>query len=211
MKRLIIISILSLIIVPAICQVPVPTGLKAKLIQTDSINLVQLSWSKKSNKDSVTVGYNLLTNFPPHEELMISQKAGVVYDTSYLYPISNVRGAKYRFALMGLKNFPKVERSEVSDVVEILVPSTEIPHVQLNKVKQGAGKLIVNWNYPNDIADLSGFKIFLNGELLTEIPSDKRVVEYEVGETGTYIFQVRAYTNNIESKPSQKRLIKVEN
>ncbi|MEP2772958.1 MAG: hypothetical protein ABJH05_12475 [Fulvivirga sp.] len=211
MKRLIIISILSLIIVPAICQVPVPTGLKAKLIQTDSMNLVQLSWSKKSNKDSVTVGYNLLTNFPPHEELMISQKAGVVYDTSYLYPISNVRGAKYRFALMGLKNFPKVERSEVSDVVEILVPSTVIPHVQLNKVKQDAGKLIVNWGYPNDIADLSGFKIFLNDELLTEIPPDKRVVEYEGGETGTYIFQVRAYTNNIESKPSQKRLIKVEN
>lgn len=211
MKKIIIISLLSLIAVPAICQIPVPTGLKAKLVETDSMNLVLLSWNAKSENDSVTVGYNVLTNFPPHEELMISQKAGVVYDTSYLYPISNARGANYRFALMRLKNFPKVERSEVSEVVEIVVPSIEIPHVQLNKVKQDDRKLIINWDYPNDIADLSGFRIFLNDKLLTEIPSDQREMTYEADGSGTYIFQVMAYTNNIESRPSQKRLIKVEN
>lgn len=211
MKKIIIISVLSLIAVTAICQVPVPTGLKAKLMETDSMNLVLLSWNAKSENDSVTVGYNVLTNFPPHEELMLSQKTGVVYDTSYLYPINNVRGATYKFALMGLKNFPRVERSEISQVVEILVPSTEIPHVQLNKIKKETEKLIVNWSYPEGIADLSGFKIFLNDELLTEIPSDQREMKYEADGSGTYIFQVMAYTNNIESRPSQKRLIKVEN
>ncbi len=211
MKKIIIISLLSLMWVPAICQVPVPTGLKAKLVETDSMNLVLLSWNAKSENDSVTVGYNVLTNFPPHEELMLSQKTGVVYDTSYLYPINNVRGATYKFALMGLKNFPRVERSEMSQVVEILVPSIEIPHVQLNKIKKETEKLIVNWSYPEGIADLSGFKIFLNDELLMEAASSDRSVEYAVAEAGTYIFRVKAFTENIESKPSQKRLIKVEN
>jgi len=211
MRQLLLICIIAVLCASkALGQIPVPTGLSAEVISTDSINFVSLTWNDKSVKDSLTVGYNVLSNYPPHDDLMISQKVGVVYDTTYLFPISNARGATYRFAVVGLSNFPTIQRSEMSMVVEILVPSTQIPYVHLNKVKRDKQRLILNWEYPDSIEDLEGFKILLNDEVVTMVEATKREIEYPVKGNGSYIFQIQAYTKNIESKPSQSRLIKVQ-
>ena len=210
-RRILFTSIFAAICIAGVGQIPVPTGLSTELVETDTMNYVLLRWDGKSPQDSLTVGYNVLTNFPPHEELMLSQRVGVQYDTSFLYPIGSVRGGKYRFALMALNNFPKVERSAMSSISEILVPSTQIPHVSLKKVKKEKNNLIVTWDYPNGIADLSGFNIYMNEQLYKKTSASSRQIKYPLDEEGTFVFQVQAFTDNIESKPSQKRLIKVEN
>lgn len=212
MKQLLTICFLALFFASkAVGQIPVPTGLSAEVIATDSMNYVTLTWNKKNADDSLTVGYNILSNFPPHSDLMISQKVGVVYDTTYLFPITNSRGATYRFAIMGLSNFPKVQRSDVSKVVDVLVPSTQIPHVNLKKVERENQKLVLHWDYPDTIGDLEGFKILMNNEVVSKTKANKRSLEFPINEDGSYIFQVQAYTSNVVSKPSQKRLIKIEN
>ena len=194
-------------------EIPVPTGLKAEYISKGNLNYVRLSWDKKAEGDTLTQGYQIMTNFPPKEKMLIIGKAGTVFLNIYDYQIKSRYSAKYRFAVVGVNNYPTTTRSASSEVVEVITPSSKLPYIQFKEIKNDGNTITATWDYKHNIADMAGFKIYVNGDLLIDQQQlDNSTSEYtwELEKAGSYVFQISAVTENgIESRLSQKRLIVV--
>ena len=212
MKKVVIFFIFILSGLPLSAQeVPVPTGLRGEFLATDTTDYVRLTWNAKDENDSITVGYNLLVNYPPNNDLMISGRAGIIYGNTYLYPVNNSKAAVYKFAVRGLTNFPSLKRSEESKIIEVLVPSKKLPFIEIDQFERVNEKIKFTWSYPDDILDLAGFNIYINGQLHSQVPSNDRSIEIQLLEKGKYIFEVSAYSKtNLESPYSQKKLMRID-
>ena len=195
-------------------EVPVPLGLKATYIPTDSVNYIHLLWNKKNNKDQVTIGYNVLIDFPPEDRLVMLGKAGLVFNNEYYFEVKNSTSAKYRFAVLGVNNFPEIKRSKMSEIIEIITPSTSLPNIKIEEVKVRGEQIVLQWNYQHNIADLKGFRVYVNNELLIdedEIDAKTHRLFFAYKEKGKYAFQLTAVTETgIESRFSQKRILNIE-
>lgn len=192
-------------------ELPQPKGLSASFVVEGNERYILLNWEKEVS-DTVTTGYNILTNFPPDEDLLILGEAGVVYTTSYKYKLTSNRAAKYRFAVMGLQNFPQLKRSRPSEVVEVLVPSTSLPNIEIEKAYYKNGAITLAWDYHAFIKDVKGYHVYLNGQLIETIEKPGQMLwTKKFEEKGKYIFQIAAVTTSgVLSRKSQKKLVKIE-
>ncbi|MDH5367489.1 MAG: hypothetical protein OEW67_10910 [Cyclobacteriaceae bacterium] len=195
-------------------EVPVPEGLKGKYISTDSVNYINLSWDHKSTTDSLTTGYNILVNFPPEDKLLILGKAGIVFTNNYNFTIKNNYSSKYRFAIIGVQNFPNVKRSLLSDTIEVITPSIVLPNIEIKELKSRGENIILKWEYDYSIADLKGFRVYVNGNIFADenkISSNTDQLYFSYKENGEFIFQLSAVTNSgLESRLSQQKMIAIE-
>ena len=195
-------------------DVPIPQGLNANYIVTDTANYIFLNWAVKESIDEETVGYNVLVNFPPEDKLFVLGEAGLIFKNQYYYEIKTTKAAKYRFAIVGINNFPKIKRSNMSEVVEIVTPSLKLPNVEIQDLKVINEQIILKWNYPYEIPDLVGFRVYANDELLVdekEIVREDNRLNFAYKEKGNYSFQISAVTiTGVQSRLSQKVTIKIE-
>ncbi|ELR73218.1 hypothetical protein C900_05267 [Fulvivirga imtechensis AK7] len=211
MKKVLLIILMAFNYVAMAQELPPPKGLSASFVVENNERYILLNWEKDAG-DTLTTGYNILTNFPPKEDLLILGKAGVVYKTSYKYKLTNNRAAKYRFAVMGLQNFPRLKRSKPSEVVEVLVPSSSLPNIEIEKAYYKDGAITLIWDYDAFIRDVKGYHVYLNGQLIETIEKPGQMLwTKNFEEKGKYIFEIAAITTSgVLSRKSQKKLVKIE-
>lgn len=195
-------------------EVPVPKGLQAKYVESDTANYIQLTWESRDAVDELTVGYNVLVNFPPEDRLVVLGAAGLVFKNEYYFKVQSTYSTKYRFAIMGVNNFPTVRRSTMSEIVEIITPSVSLPNIEIEELRLRGEQIVLKWSYPDNIADLKGFRVYANNELFVdeeEIDRNTHRLFFAFKEKQDYVFQISAVTNSgLESRLSQKRFINIE-
>jgi hypothetical protein len=186
---------------------PSPTNLQAEFITENDTNYIVLKWNEVSVKER-NVGYNVFTNFPPEEKLFLNGQAGVVWKESYKIPVFNNTSQTFRIAVCSIVNFPKVVRSEMSEIIEITTPTTELPLLQLSNFNNSGKSIKLEWNYTDKIPDLKGFELIINGEVNATADADQRSLSYEFEENNTYEIFLQAVTNNgVRSNKTQMRKI----
>lgn len=186
---------------------PNPTNLQAEFITENDTNYIIIKWSEVTVVNR-NVGYNIFINFPPDEKLFLKGEAGVVWKESYKIPIFKNVSQTYRLAVCSIINFPKVVRSEMSEIVEITTPTTELPLLQLSSFNKSGQSVNLEWNYTNNIADLSGFELIINGEVSSKLPADQRTLSYKFEDANTYEICLQAITNSgLRSNKTQVRRI----
>ncbi|UII20013.1 hypothetical protein [Fulvivirga ligni] len=194
-------------------DLPVPEGLKGQVISEDGQNYVELTW-EKINFGSERVGFNILVQFPESKNILLYQKAGIIYGNSYKYPVSNSYAANYKFAVMTIKNFPTVIRSEKSEVIDVMVPSVRLPNIRIDEAVADGEQVILKWNYEGkDIPDVYGYNIYLNGALLNTVRgASNGQWEQSFADQAKLVFEISAVSvTGIESQRSQKKLVKIDN
>ena len=212
MRLLLLVGLIMCFAITLMAQeIPVPQGLEGKVVQEADQRFIELTWQPKASDDAQTVGFNVLVQFPNSDKLLIYQRAGLLYGNSYRFPIYDRIGTTYRFALMGVRNFPELQRSAQSPPVEVQVPSIKLPNIEISNAAYQNGSIRLTWQYNYDIPDLAGYQIYLNSKPLAVAPKDAQNWSKAMTDTGKYIFEIAAITENkVESRKSQKRLVKID-
>ncbi|MBS2213781.1 fibronectin type III domain-containing protein [Carboxylicivirga mesophila] len=132
--------------------------------------------------------------------------------TSYNYLVEGGTGRKYKFNVkyQDTDNSP----SDYTDTITVVIPSKKLPFVTIWPFSVEENDLSFEWRFPNDIADLKGFRVFLNNELVrneNDIDAAQRSWLIEDLEAGDYELEIQAVSESgVTSKRSQKRIIAIE-
>jgi len=186
---------------------PSPTNLQTDFITENDTNYIVIQWNEVSVKER-NVGYNVFINFPPEEKLFLNGQAGVVWKEIYKIPIFKKTSQTFRIAVCSIVNFPEVVRSEMSEIVEISTPTTELPLLQLSNFSSSGKSIKLEWNYTDEIPDLNGFELIVNGEVQSFADADQRSISYEFEEADNYEIFLQAVTNNgVRSNKTQMRRV----
>lgn len=187
-------------------QPDVPQNLEGSFRSEGDERFIALSWL--SNKDDITEGYHVYSGDSP-EELARESSIGIVEDSQFEFKIYRSRSRVYYFAVSAITERSK--ESGLSEVIEVVVPSDNIPPLNIWPIAKEEQQVILNWQYPENIADLEGFNIYRNGELIETIPLDDRTWRSEDLDVGTYDYQVEAITTfGVSSGLSKTRTFKIE-
>lgn len=168
---------------------------------------IELSWNPA---DSTVAGYNLFVKTGSQDEFYLWGKAGLIYQTKYDYKILSQAGAHYEFKVCAVQNFPKVIRSEFSNMVAVDVPSQYLPMVNLNNPRVKKNTATISWIYSNTANDIQGFILYLDEEELKVKKEERNYVVNNLS-AGKHIVQIVAYTQSgVRSDMSTKKFILVK-
>ena len=137
-------------------------------------------------------------------------KAGLIYQTKYVYKILSQTGAHYEFKVCAVQNFPIAIRSEFSSVVTVDVPSQYLPMVNLYNPNVRKNAATISWNYNTMANDFQGFVLYLDE---AELSVKKEEREYVINDlsAGKHVVQIVAYTHSgVRSKMSSKKFILIK-
>ena len=182
-----------------------PGNLLAEIDQEE--RFIKLSWNPV---DSTVAGYNLFVKTGRQDEFYLWAKAGLIYQTRYDYKILSQAGAHYEFKVCAVQNFPKVIRSEFSNVVAVDVPSQYLPMVNLNNPRVKKNTATISWIYNTTANDLEGFILYLDEEELKVKKEERNYVANSLS-AGKHIVQIVAYSKSgLRSEMSTKKFILVK-
>ena len=208
MKLLLLISSLFISTFTIGQELPVPEGLNASLVKSESNQYIQLKW-EPVEVDSLNIAYNIFKNFPPDSILYLYGKAGMVWDTVYNIPLNSNYADSYKLSICSVVNFPQIKRSKQSKSVEVIVPTKKLPLFQLSAFSHNGNKANLKWDYP-EIKDLEAFVFYINDKIVKTLNPGIRSFSYQFDKSGTFALQVQAVTTSgISSNKSQKRVVKI--
>ena len=178
---------------------PTPLSLTAEFVQIDSRRYIKLKWESLDYEG--LQGYMLYHGYNENQ-LGYEQAIGIVDSSAIIYEIYKTRSTDHYFAIRAID--VKDNQSELSDIISIITPSSKIPPIRIYPFSKEGNSAILNWQYPDDIADLSGFNIYLNGQLLTTVEAQIRSWQSNELEAGAYQYSIEAITeSNVSSGVSQ--------
>jgi len=173
---------------------------------TSDERIIELSWAE--NKDKATVGYQLYSGNSA-DELARESSIGLISESNYSVTVYRSRGRSYFFAVSAINNQSK--ESDLSNTIEVVVPSESIPPLNVWPISKENSQVILNWQYPDNIADLDAFNIYRDGELVETVSTDIRNWRSDDLDQGTYDYQVEAVTRTgITSGLSKVRTFKID-
>lgn len=188
-----------------------PTGLKGKLIENNGVYFINLAWDAKFMNDTITKGYVLYTN---HGNKYFGREANLplITDNYYTYKVDKQNGAKYDFAIAACDREKNL--SSISDTTSILTPTTNLPHMNIWPVDKNQNRVTLNWRYPTNIADLAGYRVYMN----TQLVADESVLDAEARTwispelpAGKYTFRMEAVSLfNVTSNKSKPRYFTID-
>jgi len=190
----------------------VPQNLKGEINREgESIKLL-LNWEKPTLNPEAITEYYLYTSHPNDEKVVKDSSLGKITAESTEYTIHKNSSARYYFAISAVNG--NYEESPLSNKIEIVVPSMSLPFIDIWPLAQEGNAITLNWKYSNEIADLAGFRLFQNGELIAnESTIDETNRQWVVTnlEPGKYSFEMMAISESgVESERSKPRTFEVK-
>jgi len=183
----------------------IPNGLEGSY-SSDNDRIIDLSWLP--NKDEATAGYQIYSGSNPNE-LARESSIDILSKSSYQFKVYRTRAKSYYFAVSAINDQSK--ESELSNTIEVIVPSESIPPLNVWPIAKENNQVILNWQYPENIADLDIFNIYRDGELVDSVSNDTRNWRSGDLEGGTYSYQVEAITRTgVTSGLSKVRIFKID-
>ena len=178
-----------------------PKNLKAEWLDENGRGIVRLVWEKPS--DRVTGGFYIYANHPPGEKLARETEIPLISENFYEYPVNDYLRGNWKFAVSAVSK--SGDEGKLSDTVTVLVPSKSIPPVNKWNIEVQNGRARLNWQYTSEVADLKGFRIYRDGELMADEQELKRDTRNWVSpalEPGKrYLFEIMAVSSfGLESK-----------
>ena len=173
-------------------------------IENDKI-LVELSWNGSEKNLNLAQGYGIFTD---RSGGIIAYEPGIqpIKGFNYNYQIEGATGTNYLFAIALIDN--NEVATIVTDTVKVTIPTTTLPYISIWPISANKQKVTINWKYKNNIADLTGFRVYMNETLLTDeqkIGKDLRSWTTADLEPGKYSFQIEAVTSfGVRSPRSNK-------
>jgi len=188
-----------------------PSGIEAELREANGSYHIHLSWNQANSADTITAGYALFTD---HGGSYFGREANLqpIQKEFFNYKVDKNNGARYRFAIAAVDRYQNT--SKMSDTLTVLTPTITLPVMNVWPVQQNAGKVTLNWNYPADIPDLAGFRIYMNNQLIADESSvgpDTNSWTSSELQPGKYTFQMTAVSAfNITSRNSKPRVFVID-
>lgn len=173
-------------------QLAVPGNLKAELVQNNGIHHIHLKWTPKQSFDTITNGYVLFTD---HGGSYFGREANlpIIKTNHFNYHVDKTNGAEYRFAIAAIDKEKNL--SKLSDTIKVLTPTKFLPNLNIWPVEKNQNSITLNWNYPNNISDLAGFRIYMNDQLIVDesiLKSNQNSWISDRLQPGKYTFQMTA-------------------
>ena len=188
---------------------PAPTGLRGEFEKDGSRQFVRLTWNAKSPDDQLTAGYQLHSNFPPDERLILEGNISLITGNSYRYEIFSAKSAVYLFAVSAVS--ARKAESGLSNVARIVTPSQKIPNTNIWPFSVSGNRITLNWEYDAP-PDLAGFRIFQDDVQVAGEnqlgPSARQWVSPPLAFGAAYRFELQAVTSSgVTSKKSIARTV----
>ena len=181
--------------------IPMPQNFKGEVINKVSGPYIKLSWGYPQTEDAIE--FRIYTEGP---------SGGLIYDSSlpkdikspFEFEIKKSRSQIYRFAVQA--RTPDRKTSSLSEEIEVLGPSKILPPVSVTKTAFVTNGVELVWNFSADVADLLGFRILLDGDVLLDenkISKGQRSVLLTEISSGKHTVSLIAVTVfGLESTPS---------
>jgi hypothetical protein len=185
-------------------KIPAPKNLTAKLVQKDESYFIELRWEVQTTNSSMQ--YRIFTDGPDDE---------LIYDSSYPKDLQSPFEIEVYKSRSQLRHFAIQARAEdrstsmLSNEVEILTPSKSLPPISISKIEIIEDQVKLAWDFNKEIADLKGFRILLDGNLLLtedEVFKDLRSILVDKPVAGKHALSIIAVTTfELEGRPSTPR------
>lgn len=191
---------------------PPPTGLRGSYETEGQQQFIRLEWDPAPPEDTLTAGYRLYSNFPPDERLLLEGNISPITGNSYLYEISSLKSAVYRFAVSAVSK--NRAESGLSDTIQVVTPSRKLPNPNIWPFTVEGNRITLNWEY-EALPGLAGFRIFQDGELAADEnqlgPSARQWASPPLEFDTSYQFELQAVTDTgLTSRMSIARTIRTE-
>lgn len=188
-----------------------PIALRGSVVKNGDERLVYLAWQSPAGELDIA-GYQLYIDGVMSNGLALDGSAGIIEETKYQFPVKAQYGKEYRFAISAL-NDDQVE-GVLSDTLKIFVPSESLPNLNIWPISKQDFKLTLNWEYPDFIQDLEGFRLYQNGIMIADesiLGKGARSWQSEELETGKYSYELQAVTRfDILSPKSKPRNFNIQ-
>ncbi len=173
--------------------------------------MIKITWDEPNDNANKVVQYNLYTS-SPNENALLREGSLEITTTNHNYEIYRSKSAVYKFAVSASN--AAHQESGLSDTLTITVPSESLPFVNIWPISKEENNITLNWKYPEDIADLAGFRLYQNGELILNqetLTSELRTWKVEELATGTYAYELEAISlSGVTSDKSKPRTFEIE-
>ncbi len=186
---------------------PVPTGLTGVYEKSGNQQIIHLRWD--ANTGTATAGYQIYSNFPPDEDLLMEGNIPLITTNNYRYEITGSKSELYRFAISAVSE--SGAESSLSNIAEVTTASAKLPNTNIWPFSVNGNQITLNWEYDAP-PDLAGFRVFQDDVLVAdENVLDKNQREWTsppLEYNATYNFVLQAVTvNGVESRKSIARTI----
>jgi hypothetical protein len=187
---------------------PKPANLKGTWIKEKDKTYIDLTWDSKPSSDTLTRGYNLYASNRFDNKLYYEESLPLIVGNSQRYEVYNLKSNVFRFAVAAVSKYNAV--GHFSYTIQVPTPSVSLPTPVIYPYSiDTAQRVMLSWNY-DAIADLKGFRIYKNGNMVSseyELKKDTRSFVTPPLKLGdTYLFTLQAVTENgIESERSIAR------
>ncbi|MDH5604055.1 MAG: hypothetical protein OEY51_08945 [Cyclobacteriaceae bacterium] len=142
-------------------------GLQGRFATEGNDQFIRLSWDPVP-EDSLFLGYLIYANYPPDTSLAREAHLPLLKENAFRYQVSYYYAQTYRFSVSAL--YRTGNESVRSDVLEITVPSLYLPKVNITNVNYIGEQVDIRWIYGQNIPDLTGFMVYINGQPLLNNP-----------------------------------------
>ncbi|UII20014.1 hypothetical protein [Fulvivirga ligni] len=188
-----------------------PQNLSAEIIQNGQKRFVRLNWNKPNKNLNHVSEYKLYSRSPWSDHL-VQEGSIEIHTTTYDYEVANKHAATYGFAVSALTE--DYFESPLSDSISILVPSLDLPFVEIWPIAKENKVITLNWKYPDNIIDLAGFRLYQNGEIIADenqLGPEARQWVSSAMTSGKYSYQLEAVSESeVKSNLSKPRNFDIE-
>lgn len=184
-------------------------GVKAVLEKRDNKNAARLTWDAVPGAS----GYYLFSQKLGSTEMIMEGSIGLIENNFYVYPLSYPVSSNYVFAIAAV-NYKDNLVGDMSERVRVVTPSEQLLRVYFSEFKEAdLKKTFVAWTY-NEPADLIGYRLYENGELIADEKILKKgILQWKSlsKKPGRYEYAIEAVTTSgVVSERSLPRLIVIK-
>lgn len=185
------------------------TGVKAVLEKKDNKNVAHITWQAVPGAS----GYYLFSQQLNGTEMIMEGSIGLLKTNFYYYPLTYPVSSKYVFTVAAVNDKDNLI-GEMSERVSVVTPSAQLLRVYFSEFKEvEPKKTFVSWTY-NEPADLIGYRLYENGELIAdEKVLKKGTLQWKslTKKPGRYEYAIEAVTaSGVVSERSLPRLIVIK-
>jgi hypothetical protein len=155
---------------------PQPTNLKGSLVIQKGQPGILLQWEPTPAADKRTRSFRILSDVNEPGNLLLQSQIEAFSGNRFFFPLKTNGG---RWIEMGL--LPITGEGITGDpaTVEVYMPIIKLPPVTgvASSFDRNSYSVELSWDYPTNLADLSGFRVLMDGKAVPgigELPADAR-------------------------------------
>ncbi|MDH5366491.1 MAG: fibronectin type III domain-containing protein [Cyclobacteriaceae bacterium] len=188
-----------------------PQNISAEIVNEGANVKIILKWDKPFINANEVKEYYLYTSHPNDDHVVKDNSLGKITTENVEYVVFKNLSSKYSFAISAVND--NYQESPLSDKISVIVPSKSLPFINIWPVEQDNNTITLNWKYPTDIADLAGFRLYQNGEIIMNesiLEGGIRQHVLSILDPGIYTFEIVAISESgLESNKSKPRIFEV--